>query len=136
MTSSYFRYSAAIILVYDSRPDQIGTLFNLEEWIREAKERSFLKDKVISSLWANRWDDGGAESLPEVNAFKQEFNIPDCLHFRVSAKTGYNVLESLNSLIKYVHQNSTSSVIQSGSMSNDDSSRPSSPTFFEKCFSC
>ena len=134
MTSSYYRYSVAIILVYDSRPEQIGTLFNLEEWIREAKERSFAKERVVLSLWANRWDDGGVDGLPEVNAFKQEFNIPDCLHFRVSAKTGYSVTESLNKLIQYVHQNN-SPVIHSGSI-DQPPLRPSSPKLFDKCFKC
>ena len=145
MTSSYYRYSIAVILVYDSRLDQIGTIFNLVDWIREAKERSMVKDRVILSLWANKCDlskQQSSDTPPEVAAFKQEHNIPDCLHFRVSAKTGENVIGSLNSLIKFVHQNNSST---SSAVVNSDSgtvrapeqvTRSESPSLIRKCFKC
>ena len=133
MTSSYYRYSVAVILVYDSRPGCISTLFDLDEWVREAKERSFAKDSVILSLWANKWDEGGVDT-PEVTAFKQEHNIPDSLHFRVSARTGFNIFDSLNSLIQFVHQKTTVTFI-SGSMT-DYSSELKSPSIFRKCMKC
>ena len=138
MTSSYYRYSVAVILVYDSRPGCIPTLFDLDEWVREARERSFAKDSVILSLWANKWDEGGVDT-PEVTAFKQEHNIPDSLHFRVSARTGLNIFDSLNYLIKFVHQKNASSGVTFSSGSNpeiDSSSELKSPSIFRKCMKC
>lgn len=146
MTSSYYRYSVAIILVYDSSPERIGTLFRLDEWIREARERSFIKDRVVLSLWASKSEESQqADTAPEVAAFMQEHGIPDCLHFRVSAKTGLNVIDSLNSLIRYVHRSGPmSGVVYSGSEAlsgssateQESSEENRSQSIFSKCVKC
>ena len=114
MTSSYFRYSTAVILVYDAS-DQLNTLCALRVWIDEARRNSALKDKVTLSLWANKSDILPENSpIPaEVTAFLSEYSIPESLHFFVSAKTGYQLKESFHQLIEHVYD--TSNVVSSNS---------------------
>lgn len=123
----------AIILVYDSRPERMDTLFNLEEWIREAKERSVFRESMILSLWANMCDDHRTDLIeqPEVIAFKQEHNILDCLHFKVSSKTNTNIITSLHSLIEHIHRCKGHSDTESVDAATDRSSSRNNT-----CFKC
>lgn len=134
MTSSYFRNTMAIILVYDTRPERIETLFNLEEWIREARERSAFKERLILSLWGNTChdDQSRTEQTEVVTAFKQVHGIPDSLHFKVSTKTNTNIVSSLHSLIKFIYKCNNTDSTESVDASADHSSSSRSRT----CFKC
>lgn len=124
MTSNYFRYCHAVILVYDSSPEKIHTLFALREWIEQTKSSSFLRDRVIFSLWENKIDthtDDTTTRPPEVDAFLQEHSIPESLHYSVSARTGENLMESFQNFIVHVNNTLTESkATGSGSIALSD----------------
>ena len=110
MTSSYFRYCNAVILVYDSSPDNIGSLLKLREWIDDARINSVFGERVVFSLWANKCEEVSSDVATSqvVTAFMEEYKIPESLHFKVSAKTGENCIESLHTLISTVHNTAQS----------------------------
>lgn len=131
MTSSYYRYCQAVILVYDASPDQLSTLFALRGWIDEARTASSRRERVILSLWGNKSDKlspGESVPSPEAQAFMREYSIPDNLHYSVSARTGHNVMESLHSFMKHIDSvvsvNMSTSFTLSDPESHENSSRP------------
>lgn len=136
MTSSYFRYSTAVILVYDAS-DQLSSLCALRVWIDEARRNSALKDKVILSLWANKSDTLSENSSipPEVTAFLSEYSIPESLHFYVSAKTGYQLKDSFHQLIEHVYD--TNNIVTSNSTNiSTTSSIPERRSWRDKLCNC
>ena len=103
MTANYFRYCNAVILVYDSAPERLETLFALREWISDVTKHSSFSDKVVLSLWANKCDESSSlQKAPEVDAFMQEHHIPEKMHFCVSAKSGERLMAALHAVILQV----------------------------------
>ena len=136
MTSSYFRYSTAVILVYDAS-DQLSSLCALRVWIDEARRNSALKEKVILSLWANKSDilSENSPTPPEVTAFLSEYSIPESLHFCVSAKTGSQLKDSFHQLIEHVYD--TNNIVTSNSTNiSVTSSIPERRSWRDKLCNC
>lgn len=107
--------------MYDPSPDKMTTLFALKQWIEEAKIASFLQDRVIFSLWANKTDMISPDTelpAPVVREFMRENSIPESLHFSVSALTGDNVIESLQSFVEHI--SNTFSLIGNTSLTISD----------------
>ena len=106
MTSSYFHYAHAVILVYDASTDDLSSLFALKDWISEARKSSFLKDRVTFSLWANKSDlvPPNSPISDEVNLFLSNYSIPESLYFRTSSLTDDDgVVQCLDKVIEHVY---------------------------------
>ena len=107
MTSNYYRYCQAVILVYDLDAEE--TLYCLRDWLNEARRNSRWPEKIVFSVWGNKSDlDEQSTKQEAVKAFIQEYNIPDSLNFKVSAKTNENVDEALLTIIKAIDDNFSS----------------------------
>lgn len=107
MTSNYYRYCQAVILVYDLDAEE--TLYCLRDWLNEARRNSRWPEKIVFSVWGNKSDlDEQSTKQEAVKAFIQEYNIPDSLNFKVSAKTNENVDEALLTVIKAIDYNFSS----------------------------
>ena len=78
------------------------SLYALKEWIVDARKYSY---NVLPVLWGNKADIVPVGSEPQiltsvVMLFMDEYDIPQSLHFKVSATTGYNVKEALEATLK------------------------------------
>ena len=114
MTANYYRYCHAVLLVYDLNAEE--TLFFLADWFKEAKANSRWPQRVVFSLWGNKSDDVTPDEQsakePSIEAFLKQYNIPESLSFRVSAKSGDNVVEAFEKVIETVHEDfSTQSLL-------------------------
>ena len=78
------------------------TLYSLKEWIAQARDYSTYKSNLMLTLWGNK-NDGQSSAVPSfmgsVKGFMEQNDIPDSLHFTVSAKTGYNVKAAFDGVI-------------------------------------
>ena len=104
MTANYYRYCHAVLLVYDLHAEE--TLFFLADWFKEAKANSRWPQRVVFSLWGNKSDvtsDEQSPKEPAIAAFLKQYNIPESLSFKVSAKTGENVTEAFEKVVQTVH---------------------------------
>ena len=102
--------------MYDVEEEQ--TLYALKEWITQARDYSTYKANVMLALWGNKNDSDGSEAPKfegAIKGFLETNYIPESLHFRVSAKTGYNVREAFDAVIAALHTNVTC-----GRMCEDD----------------
>ena len=78
------------------------SLHVLKDWIVDARKYSY---NVLPVLWGNKVDIVPVGSEPQtltsaVTSFMDEHDIPQSLHFKVSATTGYNVKEALEATLK------------------------------------
>lgn len=89
--------------------DAEETLYCLRDWLNEARRNSRWPEKIVFSVWGNKSDlDEQSTKQEAVKAFIQEYNIPDSLNFKVSAKTNENVDEALLTVIKAIDDNFSS----------------------------
>ena len=113
MTANYYRYCHAVLLVYDLSAEE--TLFFLADWFKEAKANSRWPQRIIFSLWGNKSDvspDEQSVKEESVSAFLKQYNIPESLNFRVSAKSGDSVVEAFQKVVETVHDDfSTQSLL-------------------------
>ena len=133
MTANYFRYCNAVILVYDSAPDRLETLFALREWITDVTKHSSFSDKIVLSLWANKCDESSSlQKVPEVDAFMQENHIPENMFFCVSAKTGDRLMNAFHAVILQIGNAGHATNLQGDSTSPQTSERKNR-TWRERC---
>ena len=102
MTSNYFRYCHALLLVYDLEQEE--SLYCLKEWVAEAHQHAYCK-QLLLALWGNKNESQQAmDQQVATRAFSAEYNIPRTLQARVSARSGEGVKESFETLVRTVHE--------------------------------
>ena len=104
LTKSYFQDINAIILVF--RLSDTLSLEALNDWMSSVHHYTDNAENLIISLWAHEYEDGwNSRVVPDedVQFFATEHNIPQDLIFTVNAKTGENVSESFDLVVKKLH---------------------------------
>ena len=104
LTSNYYRFCHAVILVYDLYEPE--TLYSLREWVSEAQKNSRWKDRVLFALWGNKLDLVEGDSKDEAISLQTvltEFGVASKLYSEVSAKTGENIEASFMTVVEAVH---------------------------------
>ena len=92
-----------MILVYDLDAEE--TLYCLRDWLNEARENNRYPDKIVFSLWGNKSDlDEQSTKQDAVEAFLTEYNIPNSLNFKVSAKNNEKVKEAFLKVVQTVDE--------------------------------
>lgn len=101
MTANYYRHAHAVILVYDLEAED--TLYNLSDWINEARKNSRWNDRLIFALWGNKADSGKCNARNEaISAFMSTHGIPVELSAKVSTNINNSVEKAFQSLIELV----------------------------------
>lgn len=104
ITRSYFRKAVGIILVYDS--GNRDSLDALQDWVFYIKDAAPWQQQHIMTftVWANTTDHKStAVSEEQLNSFLTFLGLSEEHCFVVNAYTGFNVLESYQTLIDRVH---------------------------------
>ena len=100
ITKNYYKGAHGIVLIYDITDKK--TFENVRNWVRQIKEE--VSDKVCIILVANKIDaeEKRVVSTEEGEKMAAEFNI---MFFECSAKTGDNIDNAFNELVKKTIEN-------------------------------
>lgn len=115
MTSNYFRFCNAIVLVYRlGGLDSQSSLHALQdEWVELAKSYNKQPQGMVISLWGNTTVGTEEESKRQAESTAKgllhQCNIPASLHCIVNALTGEGVLEALDTVVLAIAQRYTQS---------------------------
>ena len=95
LTRNYFKGAHGIILLYDITTQ--SSFDNVSKWIKQIKEDA--SEKVVIILVGNKIDLEHKRAIPteEGEKIAEDFGL---IFFECSAKTGKNINESFNELIK------------------------------------
>ena len=118
MTANYYRNAHAVVFVYSVEDE--GTLFALNEWVREAKAMNRVPEQLVLALWGSKSD---LESTSHTHTVKQEavdaftstYQIPPHLNCKVSV-FGSSAVEAMNELAEHIdrHFNGSANDTQQG----------------------
>jgi len=97
VTSSYYRGSHGIIIVYDVTDKQ--TFDNVAKWLQEIDK--YTQDSVVKILVGNKSDEKALRQVSPQAAkeFAKQHNV---LHFETSAKNNTNVDKLFESIAKQI----------------------------------
>ena len=100
ITKNYFKGAHGIVLLYDITDK--GTFESVRNWIKQIKEE--VDDNVCIILVGNKIDleDKRQVTKEEGENMAEEYGL---MHFECSAKTGENIHESFNELLKKTVEN-------------------------------
>ena len=100
ITKNYFKGAHGIVLLYDITDK--GTFESVRNWIKQIKEE--VDDNVCIILVGNKIDleDKRQVSKEQGESMAAEYGL---MHFECSAKTGENIHESFNELLKKTVEN-------------------------------
>lgn len=91
ITTSYYRGSAGVLLVYDVTRE--STFANIVEWLKEIERYP----NMVRLLVGNK-SDAGENKVPQAQVQELLRANPGMTHFLVSAKTGDNVMQAFMQL--------------------------------------
>lgn len=101
MTANYYRHAHAVILVYDLGAED--TLYNLSDWINEARKNSRWSDRLVFALWGNKAGSNHCNARDEaILAFMSTHGIPMELSAKVSTHIDESVEKAFQTIIEYV----------------------------------
>jgi len=101
-TSTFYRNADGAFLVYSL--EDVYTFDNLQEWIDEASNHIVNIDSFQWALVGNKCDASCLESVgsDRVGSFCEKLQTD--LSYKVSAKTGHNVMSAFDGLINAIHK--------------------------------
>lgn len=101
MTANYYRHAHAVILVYDLGAED--TLYNLSDWINEARKNSRWSDRLVFALWGNKANSDEISARDEaILAFMSTHGISMELSAKVSTHINDSVEKAFQTLIELV----------------------------------
>ncbi len=104
MTANYYRNAHAVIFVYSVEDE--GTLYALNEWVREARAMSRQPERLVLALWGSKCDlekNGHIHTVKQeaVDAFTITCQIPPHLNCKVSV-FGNSAVKAMNELVEHI----------------------------------
>lgn len=103
MTANYYRHAHAVIFVYSV--DDEGSLYALNDWVREAKSMNRQPENLVLAVWGSKSDlDSSSSSAVKqeaVDAFTSAYHIPPHLNCKVSI-FGSSAELAMNELVEHV----------------------------------
>lgn len=104
MTANYFRNAHAVVFVYSVEDE--GTLFALNDWVREAKVMNRQPEQLVLALWGSKSDldcSGNTHAAKQeaVDAFTSTYQIPPHLNCRVSV-FGSSAVTAMDELLEHI----------------------------------
>ena len=112
------------------------SLHSLKDWIVDAKKYSY---NVMLVLWGNKADAVATDSVSQSLSFAvaglmEEYEIPESLHFKVSANTGHNVKEAFEATLKALDERSSAPCPRSQPQAPSVSLQQHPSQSWNKCF--